>query len=94
MNDGYSVMKLNSVADLPQEKMVCQNCNCREATENWVGEGGDLAYVHGMFYKWCKICCVEAQLKHARERAESIPVLEKELNDLLSEELKNERCND
>lgn len=66
--------------------MLCQNCNKREETENWVGDGGTLAFIRGYTEKWCKICCLEAQLKHAKERADAIPHIEKELNELLSKE--------
>lgn len=87
----YIVAETITVADPPEEKRVCQKCGQREGTENWTGEGGTLAYVHGMYQKWCKICCIEEQLRYARERMESIPKLIKELNDLLEQESKEKK---
>lgn len=74
-----------------EEKRLCQKCGQREGTENWTGEGGTLAYVHGMYQRWCKICCIEEQLKYARERVESIPKLIKELSDLIEKESKENK---
>lgn len=69
--------------------MNCQNCNKRKATEDWVGDGGALAIVHGIVSKWCKVCCLETQLKHAIERATAIPALEKELAESLAKDSLN-----
>ena len=55
---------------------MCQNCGAREATENWVCEGGTLAYMHGAYWRWCRLCVLRAQLAHAEVMAESIPELE------------------
>lgn len=49
---------------------------------DWVGDGGVLAMTRGWASKWCEICCLEAQLKHAKERAEAIPTMEKRLAEL------------
>jgi RNA polymerase subunit RPABC4/transcription elongation factor Spt4 len=69
-----------------RESVVCQNCGKREATENWVGEGGMLALTHGMYSCWCKICCLEAQLKYMREIVARIPETEAELAALRKQE--------
>ena len=60
-------------------KELCANCQSRPAEIDWVGEGGTLAWVHGMFSRWCLRCATEAQLKHARETAARIPELEQKL---------------
>jgi hypothetical protein len=44
--------------------------------------GGLMAFTHGMSKCWCKLCCVEAQLKHALEIARKITEFEKELKEL------------
>lgn len=48
--------------------------------------GGVMGFVHGMYSRWCKICCLEAQLGYAKEIAEQIPSLEKELEELKGKE--------
>ena len=57
---------------------TCDNCHKRQATEIWA-PGGTLAYIHGIYSRWCRYCVCEAQLNHARERAAEIPALEREL---------------
>lgn len=69
------------------EPMICQNCGKREATITWVGEGGTLAWVHGMGQEWCKLCCVKEQLKYAKKQAERIPELKEELRQLIEQEI-------
>jgi len=59
--------------------VLCPNCGRRPASENWVGEGGMLDYVHGFYQRWCKLCCLKAQLEYARKQVERIPDLEKQL---------------
>ena len=71
-----------------KEPVICANCGKREATQNWVGEGGALAWSHGMTQRWCEICCLYEQIKFAKEQAKRIPELEKKLNDLMVEDLK------
>ena len=66
--------------------MLCQKCNKREGTEIW--SESLMAWNHGHYWKWCRICCVEAQLEDARKQAERIPELVKVLNELLKEEFK------
>lgn len=58
---------------------LCDNCGKRPGTEPWVGDGGLLAMTHGWTKMWCKPCVLEAQIGHARERADVIPELEAEL---------------
>ena len=60
-------------------KMKCQHCHAREATDNYVGEGGVLAFTHGMYQRWCRICVLEVQLEYAEKIAKNIPKLKKEL---------------
>jgi hypothetical protein len=67
------------------KKELCQNCQEREATENWTGEGGTLAYVHGMYDRWCRVCVLRAQIAHIREANTRLPELEAELANLLGE---------
>jgi len=64
------------------EEDRCANCKTRKATMDWVGEGGVLAWTHGMYTRWCEYCATEAQLKYARERAAAIPELEAKLKAL------------
>lgn len=60
----------------------CENCKQRQGSINWVGEGGALAYSHGMSSWWCEFCATEAQLAHAKKVAADIPDLERRLNEL------------
>ena len=68
------------------EFILCQNCGKRQGTENWVGDGGMLAFTHGFSQCWCKICCLEEQLKHAREVVARIAGMETELAALKEKE--------
>ena len=61
---------------------LCQNCKKRPGAEKYVGEGGTLAYSRGWFQNWCKLCVLEAQLIHARERSDAIPSIIAEINEL------------
>lgn len=61
---------------------ICAKCGKRPGTLDWVGEGGALAYVHGMSVRWCELCATTEQLKYARARATEIPLLEKRVRDL------------
>jgi hypothetical protein len=63
-------------------KQPCVHCHKREATVQWVGEGGMLAFTHGMYEMWCDYCCTVEQLKHAQRSAKQIPRLEKKLKKL------------
>ena len=62
--------------------MLCKNCNKREGTTRWVGNGGVMDLVHGMYQMWCEICATEAQLEYAKERAKAISKLERKLKKL------------
>lgn len=57
----------------------CANCGKHEATQRWIGDGGSLAYIHGMYSFWCECCVFKEQLRYARERAAAIPELERQL---------------
>lgn len=58
---------------------LCGNCQQRPATKIWTGDGGSLAYIHGFYSRWCEQCVLEAQLVYARQQAERIPELERQL---------------
>ena len=62
-----------------EEGKSCVNCRKRPATVKWVGTGGALALIHGMYSWWCDVCAVEAQLAYAKEQRRSIRKLEREL---------------
>ena len=64
------------------EKPLCQHCHKRPATIQWVGDGGMLAFTHGMYENWCDFCATTEQLKAARRSAKHIPRLEKKLKKL------------
>ena len=53
--------------------MKCQKCNTREATENWLGEGSTMDYIHGNYQRWCKRCCLEEQIKHCEKELNELP---------------------
>jgi hypothetical protein len=57
---------------------VCAHCDERPGTELW---GDALALTHGGGQSWCKVCVLEEQVKHARERAAALPGLEDELRE-------------
>lgn len=61
-------------------EVLCANCNKRKGTKAWVGHGDVVSFVHSV---WCEICVVDAQLRHAQERAAAIPELEAKLRELL-----------
>ena len=63
-------------------KQLCQHCHKREASVQWVGDGGIIAMTHGMYENWCDFCATTEQLKHARRSAKHIPRLEKKLKKL------------
>jgi len=62
--------------------MLCANCNNREGTICWIGDGGALAYVHGMYSMWCELCATIANLDYAKKQANLIPELEKKIKEL------------
>jgi hypothetical protein len=62
-----------------KKKELCQNCGKREATENWIGEGGALAFAHGWYKRWCKRCCLEMQIIYAELHKNDLEKLKKEL---------------
>jgi hypothetical protein len=67
---------------------TCVNCNKRPAAVWWCD--GAMDFIHFGGLAWCDYCTVEAQLKHARERAAAIPDLEKRLADLTPNTLAGE----
>lgn len=56
----------------------CANCGERPGTVRW---GGALAATHGWVVLWCEVCALEAQVEHARERADALPALEARLRE-------------
>ena len=72
--------------DCPDDGL-CRSCRRREATVNWVGDGGVMAYVHGAYQRWCNVCAVRAQIAHAEEAAASLPALRAELAAAEAEEV-------
>jgi len=38
-----------------------------------------LRMTHPTVVKWCEVCALEAQVEHARERAQALPMLEVKL---------------
>jgi len=69
-----------TVPDIPKGK-VCDYCRKHKATTIWLGTGGMLEYTHGMYTYICKCCSLAKQLIYAKEQAERIPELEKELKE-------------
>ena len=62
-----------------KNKILCASCNKHKGTGKWIGTGNMMSFVHGDYQIWCLHCMTEAQLKHAKERARDIPILEKKL---------------
>jgi len=56
--------------------VLCANCNKHQGTEIWVGNGGIMAYSHGMYVYWCRCCVLDANLKYAKRQAKLIPAME------------------
>lgn len=79
--DGIAVAA-TTVSSTTEAPVDCQNCGQRPGTEKWVGNGGVMDLVHGMYSMRCKICVLKAQLEHAYKTAAGIPDLEKELSEL------------
>ena len=69
----------NGIDGIEQDQW-CQNCHERQASVNWVGEGGALAAVHGMVARWCKVCVLEKQIEHAEKMEAMLPSLRSQLN--------------
>jgi hypothetical protein len=66
----------------PPIGIVCRRCKQRMATLWWSDWGTAMALAHGDYEARCERCCVEEQLRHAKELAESIPKLEARLKEL------------
>ncbi len=83
---GWKGSPAETVSDgaVPALTSLCQNCGQRPATENWTGDGGSLAFVHGFYQRWCKLCCVRKSLECAIEVASRIPDLKKQLEEELA----------
>ena len=64
--------------------MICQKCKKREATTKWVGEGGVVDFIHGMYQEWCGICCLEAQIAYAEKHKNDLKKLKEKLKKLKS----------
>ena len=59
--------------------MKCSRCKVKEATENWVGEGSVMDWVHGMYEMCCKGCCLKMQIEWAVKHKDDLKNLRKEL---------------
>jgi hypothetical protein len=64
---------------------LCASCLQRPATMNWTGEGGTLAFVHGMYQRWCELCVVSAQVAYALKSQDGLPALKARLAELRAE---------
>lgn len=68
------------------EDVLCENCETRPATETWVGDGGALALSHGLSSRWCKRCCLVAQIEYANGIIERLPNTKRQLAEIDAEE--------
>ena len=71
---------------MPKLGDPCSKCKTRVSTIQWVGDGGFIAGIHGMWTPYCEHCALEDQLAFARERAAAIPEIERKLKELLDAE--------
>lgn len=79
MSETTHATQQDFAGQLPEADGLCGNCHERQGTEPWVGEGGTLAYVHGMFSMWCKRCTLKAQIEHSEACAARLPALREQL---------------
>ena len=63
------------------KKQTCFKCGKHKASLRWVGDGGFMAFSHGMWQPCCDCCAAQMVLDYAKERASKIPELEKELTE-------------
>lgn len=63
---------------------TCQKCGKRPGTERFATD--QTAFTHGWVQMWCVICVLEAQIKHAKERARKLPAMERKLARLKARE--------
>ena len=63
----------------PSKSSMCQHCHNRKATIQWIGTGGIMDALHGMFEMWCERCTLEAQITYAEEHKSDLERLKKEL---------------
>jgi len=68
-----------AITNIKKKLTLCQNCGKHKGTENWVGQGGAMDFVHGNYEQWCKCCCLRAQITTCYEAQNRIPSLEKQL---------------
>ena len=71
------------MVDDMQPKGLCENCGKRPATSWWTGEGGTLAFVHGMGVPWCRVCCLTEQVRYLEEKTAALPKIKAQLAELL-----------
>ena len=62
--------------------VMCQNCGKRPGTTRYVADGGVMALVHGGYAWWCLLCCLDAQIAYAEERAAALPELREQRREL------------
>lgn len=72
------------ISSTPAQPMTCQNCGKRPSTQNFATDA--TAFAHGWVQRWCDICALEAQIKHAKERARKLPGMERKLARLKARE--------
>ena len=75
--------KLCVNAGCPGRDGRCERCGIRQGTQDWVGDGGALAAVHGFSSRYCEQCVLECQIDYAEEAAARLPGLKKKLAVLL-----------
>jgi protein-arginine kinase activator protein McsA len=68
--------------------MKCQHCHKREATVNWVGEGGMMNFIHGFYERWCEQCCLEAEVAYAEKHKNDLKNLRRKLHALQKKKVK------
>ena len=62
--------------------IICQRCQKRKGTVQWVGSGSIMDWAHGLYQDWCERCTVEVQLEYALEHKDDWIELEKRLEKL------------
>jgi hypothetical protein len=59
---------------------ICQQCGERTATVVWAPDG-TMGAIHGGYQYWCNRCALREQVAHARECANKLPGLERQLRE-------------
>ena len=64
------------------KKGLCVNCGKHKGTENWVGQGSTMDFIHGNYQQWCKKCTLEAQLTYAIKHQNDVKKIREKLEKL------------